>query len=155
MASSGLLFSDLSRTSLLDTAGLLAETERRAQVDQLRVAAQWADANGPQSVDPEGSARPGRRAVRYYGGHGTPEAASSAGADLGARLGKSTTAGDALIADALDLRHRLPECWGRVQAGEVWSSYARFVARRTRELSPEVESSRVVYDVLSERVPPT
>lgn len=155
MASSGLLYSDLSRTSLLDAAGVLAEAERRAQVDQLRVAAQWADANGAETVEAAGAGRSGRArglgrtSVRYYGGQGTPEAASTAGADLGARLGRSTTAGDALIADALDLRHRLPAHWGRVQAGEVWASAARFVARRTRELSAEaaacVDEAVVTY----------
>jgi hypothetical protein len=75
--------------------------------------------------------------VRFYGGQGTPKVASTAGAELGARLQRSTAAGDALIADALDLRHRLPEHWSRVRAGEVWASAARFVARRTRDLSPE------------------
>lgn len=150
MASSGTAFADLSRTSLLDTAGVFGEAERRAQVDQLRVAAAWADANGAETVDPDGSRRrAGRTSVRYYGGQGTPEAASTAGADLGARLGKSTSAGDSLIADALDLRHRLPAHWGRVQAGEVWASAARFVARRTRDLTAEaaayVDEAVVTY----------
>ncbi|HSX66407.1 DUF222 domain-containing protein, partial [Nocardioides sp.] len=137
MASSGTAFADLSRSALLDTADLLADTERTAQVDQLRVALEWAAANGPDSLDPATGAKVGRASVRFYGGQGTPQAATTAGAELGARLRKSTAAGDSLIADAQDLRYRLPEHWSRVEAHEVATSYARFVARRTRDLTIE------------------
>lgn len=137
MASSGTAFAELSRSALLDTAAALSATERRAQVDQLRLAQEWAAANGPDTLDPATGQKNGRASTRFYGGQGTPQVASTAGADLGARLGKSTAAGDSLIADAQDLRFRLPEHWGRVEAHEVAPSYARFVARKTRELSPE------------------
>lgn len=137
MASSGTAFTELSRSALLDTATALSEAERRAQVDQLRLAQEWATANGPDTLDPDTGAKIGRASVRFYGGQGTPQAATTAGAELGARLGRSTAAGDSLIADAQDLRYRLPEHWGRVEALEVAPSYARFVARKTRDLSPE------------------
>ena len=39
-----------------------------------------------------------------------------------------------LIADALDVRHRLPRLWDRLRAGQVPVGYARHVAQRTREL---------------------
>jgi hypothetical protein len=58
-------------------------------------------------------------------------------AGFGARLHLSPYATRQLIADALDLKHRLPQLWRRVQALEVKVSYARYVARRTRELSVE------------------
>lgn len=41
------------------------------------------------------------------------------------------------MADALDLAHRLPQTWARVQALEVKVSYARLVARKTRDLTKE------------------
>ena len=41
------------------------------------------------------------------------------------------------MADALDLAHRLPRLWERVQALEVKAFYARLVARKTRDLTPE------------------
>ncbi len=44
------------------------------------------------------------------------------------------------MADALDLMIRLPQLWRRVEALEVKASYARFVARRTRDLSAEQAS---------------
>lgn len=130
-------FDELSRSELLDAATLLADAEREAQVDQLRLAAHWAAMNGPDTVDPDLAGLPGRPSLRFYGGHATPQVASVAGADLGARLGRSTTYGDNLIADAVDLQFRLTELWGRVQAREVLASYARHVARKTRELEPE------------------
>jgi hypothetical protein len=58
-------------------------------------------------------------------------------ASFAARLGISTHAGRELMADALDLDHRLPRLWERVQALEVKVSYARLVARRTRDLTKE------------------
>jgi len=60
--------------------------------------------------------------------------AEFAPAEFAARLGLSTYAGRELIADALDLAHRLPLLWRRVQALEIKASHARFVARKTRDL---------------------
>lgn len=129
-------FDEMSGSELLDTATLLAESERRIQTDQLKLAAHWAALNGEGTIDPERARLPGRPHLRFYGGQGTPQVASGAGAALGARLGRSTTFGDNQIADALDLQHRLPQHWARVERGEILASYARFVARRTRDLEP-------------------
>ena len=49
----------------------------------------------------------------------------------------STYAARELMADGLDICHRLPRLWARVQALEVKVSYARFVARQTRDLTRE------------------
>ncbi len=124
----------LSGAELLDTADALARGILEAEANLLVVAAQWAVVNGPVTVDPEQAKLPGRQTLRRYGGQGTPEVASFAPAELGARIGRSTWAGEQLIADALDLAHRLPQLGARVRAGEVRASYARYVARRTRDL---------------------
>jgi hypothetical protein len=58
-------------------------------------------------------------------------------ASLGARLGISTYSARELVADALDLIHRLPLLWGRVERLEVQPYLARHVARKTRNLTPE------------------
>jgi hypothetical protein len=42
-----------------------------------------------------------------------------------------------LIADALDLHHRLPQPWARVEAGQVRASYARHVCAKTRDLTKD------------------
>ena len=47
----------------------------------------------------------------------------------------SPSAGSQLIADALDLRHRLPLLWKRVRRLEVPAWQARRVARQTHRLS--------------------
>ena len=47
-------------------------------------------------------------------------------------LGKGHLAASTLIADALDVRHRLPGLWAAVTAGEVRVWQARHVASRTR-----------------------
>ena len=124
----------LSGAELLDTADALAREIISAEARLLVVAAQWAVLNGPATVDPEQATLPGRQTSQRYGGSGTPLVASFAPAELGARIGRSTWAGEQLVADALDLVHRLPRLWARVEAGEVRASYARHVARRTRDL---------------------
>lgn len=41
------------------------------------------------------------------------------------------------MADAIDIRHRLPNIQGRLEAGEANARYARHVAQQTRELTAE------------------
>ena len=50
-----------------------------------------------------------------YGGEGTPEVSEYCAAELGALQGTGACAARLLIADALDLRYRLPRLWDRVQ----------------------------------------
>ena len=130
------MLDDLSEDELLDVAGSCAETARRAEVDLVRVAYQWAVLHSADRLDPAEAARPGRERVRQLGGPGTPAVTEFAAAELGARIGRSPYAAARLIGDALDLRHRHPQLWARVQAGEVRASYARHVVARTRDLEP-------------------
>ena len=58
-------------------------------------------------------------------------------AELGALQGTGIMAARALIADALDLRYRLPRLWGRVLTGGVRAWQARKIAEQTRPLSWE------------------
>ena len=55
--------------------------------------------------------------------------------ELGALQGTGPMAARALVADALDLRYRLPMLWKQVQAGQVRAWQARKVAEQTRPLS--------------------
>jgi hypothetical protein len=107
-----------------------------AEVDELLCAAHWADLHG--SLDGlAGPAFPGVERLVAYGGEGTPELAEFAPAELGAVLGVSTSSAIALVADALDLRHRLPALWARVLAGEVKPYIGRRVAEASRRLTVE------------------
>ena len=78
---------------------------------------------------------PGRERQRRLGGSGTPKVAEFAADELAAELGMSSMRAGGLIADALDLRHRLPAVLAGLAAGTVEGWRARLVARGTRELS--------------------
>jgi hypothetical protein len=133
----GTELADMSEDEVLAFCGDAAERERRAAVDQLRGASQWAVIHDPDRLDPTASDKPGREQPRRYGGDGTPEVCEFAAAALGARMGITTHAAEQLMADALDLQHRGGTLWERVQTGEVRASYARFVVRKTRDLPRE------------------
>ena len=120
---------------VLAAAEACAETIREAEAELLRLAYQWAIVHDPDRLDPAEAALPGRERARRYGGDGTPEVAEFAAAELGARIGRSPHAARQLMADTLDLHHRLPQLWARVETGEVKASYARHVCARTRDLT--------------------
>jgi hypothetical protein len=126
---------EMSGAELLDHVGDLAVRQRRCEVEIFQAAVQHAYLNDPHPLDPAEAVKPGREKVRRPGGEGTPEVTEFAAAELGARLGMSTVSAGMLMADALDVCHRLPRLWARVQAGEVRVYLARLVAKRTRHLS--------------------
>ena len=131
---------ELTEAELLAHADEVARTQRECEAQVLRIAVQVAIVNNPETLDPQISRLPGRERARRFGGVGTPDVAEFAAAALGGRLGISTGSAHSLMADALDLMIRLPQLWRRVEALEVKASYARFVARRTRDLSVDQAS---------------
>jgi Domain of unknown function (DUF222) len=126
---------EMSGGELLDHVEDLAATQRRCEAEILKAAVQHAYLNNAETLDPTEAGRPGRERARRVGGAGTPDVAEFAAAELGARLGLSTVSAWLLMADGLDLMHRLPRLWARVEAGEVRVYLARLVARRTRDLT--------------------
>ena len=70
-------------------------------------------------------------------GRGRRQVCEFAAAELSGRLGVSTISAGMLMADGLDIVHRLPQLWARVEAGRVRVYLARLVARKTRDLTPE------------------
>jgi hypothetical protein len=130
-------FTDLSGAQLLDRVEVLAEAQRRAEVDILVAAAEFADQQGVGSVDPVAARRSGRERLVRLGGDGTPVVAEFAPVVFGARLGLSSWAARGLFADVEDLRFRLPNLWAALLAGRARVQHARFVARKTRELAPD------------------
>ncbi len=115
---------------------LPAPTERA----KLRLAAQWCVLH-PATADTgvatwAGDALPGvLHQDESLGGEGTPAVSAFAPEPVAAALGVSTLTGMKLIADALDLQHRLPRIWRLVEdlAVEPWK--ARQVAQATHVLS--------------------
>ena len=91
------------------------ESSANASSCKLQLAAHWADLHpataGHRCRDARWGGAPGRRVL---GGDGTPAVAAFTPEPFALALGMSPSAGAQLIADALDLRHRLPILWKRV-----------------------------------------
>lgn len=130
----------LDRPRTLAAADAILAAQLRLDADQLAVAAHWADLHHPDSLPPASTAfeQQRRRFEGSYavqpGGEGTPTVLASCPAELGLVLQTSPAGARHLIADALDLRHRLPRLWADVQAGRVRGWKARKVAAATRHL---------------------
>ena len=102
-------------------SALPAKPSRQAAVEQLELALEWARLH-PCPADQETPAHWGEADLHGEGlvplaGPGAPWVAEFAPADLAAALGISQDAGRQLLADALELAHRLPALWDLVLAG--------------------------------------
>ncbi|GAA4101032.1 hypothetical protein ACFFOS_21260 [Nocardioides kongjuensis] len=128
---------DLSAAELLAAEESGVRLKRQAEVDGLLRLLAWCDLH---SVDPQ--TQPGAvphrlggdRLVRL-GGEGTPETSELCMAEfaVASRAGWIATSNRA--AAALDLRHRLPRLWERVQRLDVEVWVARRIADLSRKLS--------------------
>ena len=99
----------------------------------LQLACSWADAHYLDSGSEE--YQPLIQRACAWGGEGTPEVSEYCAAELGALQGTGIMAARSLIADALDVRYRLPRLWARVLTGGVRAWQARKIAEQTRCLS--------------------
>ncbi len=106
-----------------------------AERDILEAAYQWAVLHSPDALPT--TDRRGRERAKPAGALGTPRITEHSAATFGARIQTSPYGAKKLIADAVDLVHRLPKLWAGVKAGTVRSTHARHVAEATRELSAE------------------
>lgn len=88
-------------------------------------AATWAEAALPGALD----------CAETIGGPGTPAVAAFTAEPFAAALRISTTAGLQLMADALNLQHRLPRIWARVESLDLAPWRARRIAQATASLS--------------------
>ena len=129
---------DLDAAGVLEAAAQAEQAERRAALMKLRLAYQWAVLH-PATAE-TGVATPGGPALdvltrdESLGGDGTPAVAAFTPETFALKLGISPSAGAQLIADALDLRHRLPLLWKRVRRLQVPAWQARRVAQQTHPL---------------------
>ncbi|MCW2767195.1 MAG: hypothetical protein JWO11_3154 [Nocardioides sp.] len=102
--------------------------------------ATWSEAGGPDLLGCD----------EAIGGDGTPLVAAFAAEPFAAALGISTRAGLQLMADALNLEHRQPGTWRRVQSLNIAPWRARRLAQATASLS--LAAARQVDAVLVERI---
>jgi Domain of unknown function (DUF222) len=129
----------------LDAAATLAAAEANehtlitAEVRRLQIAAHWADLHAGEAVAQR--RLPGTEHPIRLGGEGSPTVGGFAAAELGCALRMSDGAAARLIADALDLRHRLRLVWAAAQAGQVPAYQARTIAKATRHLTLEQAGS--------------
>lgn len=130
---------DLDEEWLLDAAREAEVQARMAERRKVRLAAQWCVLHeipaGSENAatwadDPGGMGCP-----EPLGGPGTPQLAAFSPEPFASALGISSLSGMALLADVLDLVHRLPLIHARVEelAVPVWK--ARKVATWTHQLS--------------------
>jgi hypothetical protein len=120
-------------------AGLIEQNHAELKAREcrmLQLACAWADAHYLDSGSTD--YQPVIQRACAWGGEGTPEVSEYCAAELGALQGTGIAAARALIADALDLRYRLPRLWNRVLTGGVRAWQARKIAEQTRALSWEV-----------------
>jgi hypothetical protein len=128
---------DLSARDVLLAVEEARRRELSAQADTLALAAHWCDLHGEMTFDSEMRVAPGDQELVGIGGDGTPDVEEFAAAEFGAMRHQHPMAARNLMADALDLRHRLPRCWTAVRdlRLEIW--VARKIATMTRGLSRE------------------
>jgi hypothetical protein len=134
-----------STTGILDEAAVLAAARRaratanEAEAEVLLEVVAWAHLH-PAS-DPGDAATwmagRGEDTGIVLGGPGCPLVSEFAVAELASALGVSSGSGRNLVAEGLELFHRLPKLWARVQEGSLPSWRARRVAQETQCLSVE------------------
>ncbi|MDX6360634.1 MAG: hypothetical protein QOH37_3688 [Nocardioidaceae bacterium] len=130
---------ELEPGELLERVAQAERCERAAALCKLELAVQWCvlhPATAETGAAVRGAGLPGLADCdEALGGDGCPAVSAFAPEPFAAALGVSSTTGMQLLADALDLTHRLPRIWQRVRALEVPAWKARRVAQATHTLS--------------------
>lgn len=118
-----------SADEVLELASEALRARRLAEVAEIRLAIDWAVLHGHP--------RDGRDPMATPGGDGTPSLREHAIPELAMARETHPASTRALIADGLDLVHRLPLTWAIVEAGDCEPWVARKVAVLTRSLLTE------------------
>ncbi|GAA2149703.1 HNH endonuclease signature motif containing protein [Nocardioides koreensis] len=129
---------DLDADLLLELAEEAEIQCRAAERRKLRYVAQWCAVNPADDLGPASWSDAGGEAAGCdlrVGGDGTPAVKPFAAEQIGAALQISTFAATQLMSDVLDLQHRLPRIWRRVEDLEIPSFRARRIAQATSSLS--------------------
>ena len=122
-----------SPTAVLDAVREARAAADREEVRILELAVDWA---AMHEIDDAASPLLFEQPARFTG-KGVPEIGEFCVPELATVLHISTEAAGSLIADALELTHRLPRVWARVKAGKLAPWRARRIGGRTTFLPPE------------------
>ncbi|MBS2939108.1 hypothetical protein KDN32_15310 [Nocardioides sp. J2M5] len=128
---------EATEQQLLGLASTALRTRRLGEVEEIRVAVQWAVVHGEPRPAEDGERDPRRDPMVTPGGDGTPPVREHAIAELAFARQTHPATTRALIADGLDLHHRLPLTWAVVEAGDCEPWVARKVAVLCRALLSE------------------
>ncbi|MBE7323409.1 DUF222 domain-containing protein, partial [Nocardioides sp. Y6] len=136
---------DLTAAELLGAARQRRSVVQRGEADLLAIAYEWAVAH-PADED-------GWNAATFHhplgdepiSGDGTPLVAEFCIPELGAALGVSTDAAKKLIGHAVEMVHRLPRVWKRVQSGLVPVWRAKQVAEATIHCDPALTPEAMAW----------
>jgi hypothetical protein len=122
-------------------ASLQATVTRRRQVelDDLLLVLDWCELHRMEVLPdlPGAPHVPGGEREQCVGGEGTPKVQELALCELGIARGVHTLAARAMVADALDLRHRLPLTFAKVVALDADLWLARKVASMSRRVAAD------------------
>jgi hypothetical protein len=138
-------------TTTVDAAGVLAKVrsaraaENAAAAEVLATVVEWAHLHVVEDLDDAatlwvGSKLMGQDTGIPIAGEGCPLVSEFAVLELAAALGLSAESGRHLVAQALELAHRLPKTWARVQEGSLAPWRAKRIADATLHLSLEAAS---------------
>ena len=127
---------DLDAAETLVAVESAVRDRRAVEVRELELVLHWADLHAHDPHD-DGQPRPpgGPRLVRI-GGAGTPKVVDLPLCELAVARGQHANAVRSLVADGLDLRHRLPELYAAFREGRCDLWVVRKVASMTRHLDP-------------------
>src|SRR4051795_10336118 len=109
---------------------------RQAEVNQLKLAVEWAVMHPVESID-HAATMPGTEGELAIAGAGAPLVAEFCVAELALVLGMSSDAGRTYLGDAVELRYRLPKLFAAVTTGRVVVWKARKIAQATKHLSQD------------------
>ncbi|MBM0125021.1 hypothetical protein [Pimelobacter simplex] len=128
--------SDATPEQLLHAAEDGVRTRRMAEVHQLELLLAWADLHSgdPQTEPDAVPLRFGGPRLITLGGDGTPQVADLALLEIAIARHESVGTTRNAMADAFDLRHRLPTMWAGVREGRCEMWVVRKVARMARRL---------------------
>ena len=128
--------SDATPEQLLHAAEDRVRMARQIEVDKLELLLAWADhhSGDPQAEPHAVPVKFGGPRLISLGGDGTPQVQDLALLEIAIARHEGVMTTRNALADAFDLRHRLPQVWAGVKAGrcEVW--VVRRVARMSRKL---------------------
>ncbi|MBL0749877.1 hypothetical protein [Nocardioides baculatus] len=143
---------DLDAERLLAAASEAERASRLAEVAKLEVLSAWAAIHSTDPTEgPDGRiARRIGNVLRQLGGDGTPRVQDFCLGEIALARHAGVTATQHMLADVLDLEHRLPLTWAVTRRGdcEVW--VARKVAKLSRHLP--ADKVRVVDTAVSRMI---